>query len=334
MTAQDVKSDTLVLIVDDSPDNIVIASQILGRDGYRIVSATSGEQALEMAASDRPDVILLDIQMPLMDGFQVCKRLKATSATSSIPVLFVTAHHKDVDSISKGLSLGGDDYITKPFSSVELRARVSVLARLKRNIDELMQKNFELEASNRALANSIERLTQAQKVLEQLAITDPLTGLYNRRYFEERMGETFSMIGRQKIVIHMLMFDLDHFKAINDNFGHATGDAVLVHFSEILRRCVRRHDIIARIGGEEFIIAMLNIPHDQANKAAERIRSEVSAAPFKVESQLIPVTTSVGMATLSETTAVPPTLESLMQLADKALYQAKHEGRNRIVIAS
>lgn len=324
-----------ILIVDDSPDNIAIASMILEKDNYEILTATSGEQALEMARKARPDVILLDIQMPQMDGFQVCRRLKSEAATESIPVLFVSAHHKDAEAVSRGLTLGGDDYIVKPFNSTELRARVNVLARLKSHVDELLRKNFELEAANQALAHNIERLTQAQKVLEQLAVTDPLTGLYNRRYFEERMRETFSLIGRQKVTVHLLMFDLDHFKAINDRWGHSVGDAVLVHFSEIMRRCVRRHDIIARIGGEEFIIAMLNIPLEQATRAAERIRKEVEGAPYRLGPDSIPVTTSIGLASFGDgwSDNEPPTLDSLMKQADAALYRAKSEGRNRLVIA-
>jgi diguanylate cyclase (GGDEF)-like protein len=323
-----------ILIVDDSPDNIAIAAMILEKDNYEILTATSGEQALEMARKARPDVILLDIQMPQMDGFQVCQRLKSEAATEGIPVLFVSAHHKDAEAVSRGLTIGGDDYIVKPFNSMELRARVNVLARLKSHIDELLRKNFELEAANQALAHNIERLTQAQKVLEQLAVTDPLTGLYNRRYFEERMRETFSLIGRQKVTVHLLMFDLDHFKLINDRWGHSVGDAVLVHFSEIMRRCVRRHDIIARIGGEEFVIAMLNIPVEQATRAAERIRKEVEGMPYKLGPDSIPVTTSIGLASFGDGWSdEPPTLDTLMKQADAALYRAKSEGRNRLVIA-
>ncbi len=324
-----------ILIVDDSPDNIAIASMILEKDNYEIMTASSGAQALEMAHKTRPDVILLDIQMPQMDGFQVCQHLKANPDTDGIPVLFVSAVHRDAESVSRGLSMGGDDYITKPFNSMELRARVNVLARLKRHVDELLEKNFELEAANQALAHSIERLTQAQKVLEQLAITDPLTGLYNRRYFEERMQETFSLIGRQKVSIHLLMFDLDHFKVVNDRWGHSVGDAVLVHFSEIMRHCVRRHDIIARIGGEEFVVAMLNIPLEQAQRAAERIRNEIESVPYKVGPESIPVTTSVGLAMLPvvDDPGTAITLNGLLKMADDALYRAKSEGRNRLVIA-
>jgi diguanylate cyclase (GGDEF)-like protein len=322
-----------ILIVDDSPDNIAIASMILEKDNYEIFTAMSGEQALETARKARPDVILLDIQMPQMDGFQVCQRLKSDVITDNIPVLFVSAHHKDSESISRGLIMGGDDYIVKPFNSMELRARVNVLARLKSHVDEMLRKNFELEAANQALTHSIDRLTQAQKVLEQLAITDPLTGLYNRRYFEERMRETFSLIGRQKVSIHLLMFDLDHFKAVNDRCGHSVGDAVLVHFSDIMRRCVRRHDIIARVGGEEFVIAMLNIPDEQAVRAAERIRHEIESTPYKVGPESISVTTSVGLASLPlDGTEEQMTLESLIKRADIALYKAKEQGRNRMVI--
>jgi diguanylate cyclase (GGDEF)-like protein len=322
-----------ILIVDDTQEHVAAAASILAKDNYEILSATSGPQALETARRTRPDVVLLGIHAPLIEGFQVCQKLKSDPDTGHIPILLVSANSKDADSVSHSLTLGGDDYITRPFNSLELRARVNVLVRLKKHVDELLEKNFELEAANHALASSIDRLTHAQKVLEQLAITDPLTGLYNRRYFEERMRETFSLIGRQKVSIHLLMFDLDHFKQVNDRYGHSVGDAVLVHFSEILRRCVRRHDVISRFGGEEFIIAMLNIPLDQAERAAERIRKEIESIPYKAGPETIGVTTSVGLASLPENFDEPPTLEGLLKAADDALYSAKNQGRNRIVIA-
>ena len=322
-----------ILIIDDTQEGIAAASSILAKDSYEILSATNGPQALETARKMRPDAILLGIRAPLIEGFQVCQKLKSDPDTGHIPVLLINPDPKDADSVAHSLSLGGDDYITRPFNTLELRARVNVLVRLKKHVDELMEKNFELEAANHALASSIDRLSQAQKVLEQLAITDPLTGLYNRRYFEERMRETFSLIGRQKVSIHILMFDLDHFKQVNDRYGHSVGDAVLVHFSEILRRCVRRHDVISRFGGEEFIVAMLNIPLEQAERAAERIRREIESLPYKAGPETIRVTTSVGMATMPENFSETPTLQSLLKAADEALYSAKKQGRNRIVLA-
>ncbi len=324
---------TKVLIVDDAEENITLTSMVLEKEGYELVSATSGREALIKAQQEQPDVILLDIQMPELDGFEVCRRLKTEQDTANIPVLFLSARHKDIDSISLGLSLGAEDYIVKPFSSIELRARVSVLARLKRNMDALGEKNRELESANQALEKSNEQLLQAQQALEQMAITDPLTALYNRRYFTERMSEAFSLIGREEVIVHLIMFDLDHFKRVNDTYGHQMGDAVLVQFSHILRRAVRKHDIIARVGGEEFVVAMLKIPSERANEAAERIRAEVERYNFESEGNSLSLTTSAGVASYPDLELEHPTLDTMMQAADEALYYAKSHGRNKIIIA-
>lgn len=324
---------TKILIVDDNEDNITLTAMILERDRYEIIAAGSGREALSKAQQEMPDVILLDIQMPELDGFEVCRRLKADPATVNIPVLFLSAHNKDIDSVSLGLSLGAEDYIIKPFSSLELRARVSVLARLKSHMDDLAKKNSELADANQALEESNNELTKAQKALEQMAVTDPLTGLYNRRYFTERLTEEFNQIGRAEVVVHLIMFDLDHFKKVNDTYGHQAGDAVLLQFSHILRRAVRKHDIIARIGGEEFVIAMFNIPSNRAHTVSERIRQEVEGYPFEGEDCKMSLSTSIGVASYPDVPMENPSLEKLLQAADEALYYAKNNGRNRMVIA-
>ena len=324
---------TKILIVDDSEDNITLTSLVLEKEDYTIIAANNGREALRLAQLEKPDVILLDIQMPELDGFEVCRRLKADMDTSNIPVVFLTAKHKDIDSMSLGLSLGAEDYIVKPFSSIELRARVSVLARLKRQWDELGQKNKELAETNETLEETNEQLIQAQKALEQMAITDPLTALYNRRYFTERLSEAFAMVDRETVIVHLIMFDLDHFKNVNDTYGHQVGDAVLLQFSHILRRAVRKNDIIARIGGEEFVIAMLKIPSDRAHMAADRIRKEVEKYKFEAEGHTLSMTTSIGVATYPDLKIKSPTLEKLLRAADEALYYAKTHGRNKTIIA-
>lgn len=325
---------TKILIVDDYEDNIAITSMILQKEAYDIISASNGEEALKKAKKDLPDVILLDVLLPELDGFEVCRRLKKDPTTQDIPVLFLSAHYKDIDSISKGLSLGAEDYLGKPFSSVELRARVSTLARLKSNTDQLSAKNLELEAANKALALSNEKLMAAQNALEHMAITDPLTGLNNRRYFTERMAEAFYRIGRQEdISLHLAMFDLDHFKIVNDTYGHQAGDMVLVEFANILRKTVRKADVTARLGGEEFIVAMQGTSVERARKVAERIRKEVANFKFETKTETFTLTTSVGMASFPELKMKTPTLDKLLHAADEALYFAKNNGRNQLQVA-
>lgn len=325
---------TRILVVDDSPDNLAICTRVLARDSYEILSATSGVEALALAESEQPDVVLLDVQMPEMNGFEVCRRLKAAETTAHIPILFITAHNRDVESVSRGFSLGGDDYILKPFNSAELRARVAVLARLKQAVDALTAKNAELEAANRALAEANAHMARAQEALAELAATDPLTGVYNRRYLDQRVAETFSLFQRQQAPLHLLALDLDHFKTINDRYGHPVGDQVLVNFADILRRCVRRHDVVARTGGEEFAILMYGIPQNQAIRAAERIRGEVAQATLSLAGQPVRVTTSIGLASLLPPPKPGQLPQNLLSVADAALYQAKNEGRNRVVIAT
>ncbi|HUJ76030.1 MAG TPA: diguanylate cyclase [bacterium] len=322
-----------ILIVDDSPDNVAMCALILAKDEHTILTASNGHDALRIAKEERPDVVLLDILMPDLDGFEVCKQLKADPATADISVLLLTAYHRDAESLAHGLSLGADDYITKPFNSAELRARVKVMARLKHHLDALVERNTQLSAANHALEEANHRLQETQHELEELAVTDPLTGLYNRRYLIDRLQELFSLVGRQPLSLHLLMFDLDHFKHINDTYGHAAGDQVLVQFADVLRKSVRRADIVARIGGEEFMVAMMNTPAERAEQAAERIRQTVERQPMRAEGTPIMVATSVGMASLPDHPGPEHTLEKLMQAADVALYQAKERGRNRLVVA-
>jgi diguanylate cyclase (GGDEF)-like protein len=324
---------TCILIVDDSPDNVAICATILKKEGYEIISAGSGQEAVALALREQPDIVLLDVQMPGMDGFEVCRRLKDDESTADIPVLFISAHNRDADSIAKALSLGGGDYILKPFNSSELRARVAVLVRLKQSLDELVGKNEQLAAANHALSEANAHMVKAQEALTLLALTDPLTGVYNRRYFDRRLLETYSLTQRQQVPLHVLALDLDHFKAINDTHGHQAGDKVLIHFAEVLKRCVRRHDVVARVGGEEFDVLMFNIPKEQALRAAERIREQMEKGALDLDGRTVNVTTSIGLASLDpgrEPRADPATL---MRAADAALYEAKHHGRNRVVVA-
>jgi len=175
-------------------------------------------------------------------------------------------------------------------------------------------------------------MAKAQEVLAELAVTDPLTSVYNRRFFDQRLLESFSLLQRQQMPLHVLALDLDHFKAINDRYGHQVGDKVLVYFADVLKRCVRRHDVVARTGGEEFAVLMLNIPREQALRAAERIRDTMEKGSLAIEGQSVRVTTSIGLASVDPDRKPMPEPSTLMRAADAALYAAKHQGRNRVVV--
>lgn len=320
-----------ILLVDDHDDNLYIASLVLRRDHHEIITANTGQEALEKAVTEAPDVILLDIQMPEINGFEVCKQLKQQKATATIPVVFLTAKFKDSDSLIKGLEIGGEDYITKPFSTPELRARVNVMVRLKNQWDELELKNQELVKLNQVLKNKNDELVKTQWALEELATTDSLTKLKNRRYFIERMNEEFSRAKRMPQPISFIMLDIDFFKKVNDTYGHLCGDSVLQQFAKILKQNTRRHDIVARYGGEEFIIGMIGQNEEAADVTAERIRRDVEEAQFQHETTALKLTCSAGVGTFTATPKEPLSLDTFISDVDHALYQAKEKGRNQVI---
>ena len=447
-----------ILIVDDVPANTRLLEAKLSAEYYEVASARDGFEALRMAAEWQPDLILLDVMMPGMDGFECCRKLKDDPATLHIPVVMVTALGEPSERL-RGLEAGADDFLTKPVEYDTLMARVRSLVRLKRLLDEwrargetaralglstdrvvipsvagahaLVVDDWDLgartihdaleregvipdRARNAAEAMDlsakaaydlivvslslveedplklISRLRAAdithetpllliaepeerERILRgfalgandwltlpldenelrararnqirrkfyqdrlrsdlgnalELALTDPLTGLYNQRYLRRHLaGLMANGQGRQLAV---LMVDVDHFKQVNDQFGHAVGDAALRQIANTLRNNTRVFDSLARYGGEEFVIVMPGATADDATTAAERVRSAVEAAPLAVEpGRLARLTVSVGAAcTLDASTSA----EALLQAADVALYKAKHAGRNRVEMA-
>lgn len=294
-------SKPTILIVDDMAANIAILSDLLKND-YKIKVAISGEKALEIAnAHERPDLILLDIMMPGMDGYEVCKNLKNNSWTSNIPVVFVTAMNEVKDE-EYGLNLGAVDYISKPFHPTIIKARV------KNHID-LKLKN---------------------DMLEELSMVDGLTHIPNRRYFDEEYEKTYKESMRDNETLAVLMIDVDHFKAYNDHYGHGKGDDCLTKIAGALRAVLRRPaDVVARYGGEEFVVLLKDIDESGAKKVAESLIEAVSAQgiPHEYSDAADHVTISVGMA--FKDTECSFCKEDLLKYADDALYRAKRGGRNR-----
>src|SRR5581483_8833868 len=251
---------------------------------------------------------LLDIEMPALDGHEVLARMKADVALADIPVVFLTGR-TGTDDIVAGIELGAHDYLKKPFEPPELIARINSAVRVKRLQDELRDRNAELDAVSR---------------------TDALTGLHNRRHAAEHLVRHVSSARRHGFELSVLMFDIDHFKAINDTYGHAGGDAVLREFAARVQPTLRTEDIPARWGGEEFLIIAPVTSSDGAHALAERIRASIAATPFAVgPHQTCSVTVSVGCAT---TRGEDP--DALIGRADDALYQAKTGGRDQVVSAA
>ena len=448
-----------VLIVDDIPTNVRLLEARLTAEYYEVMTASSGPQALAICDSQEVDIVLLDVMMPDMDGFEVCKRLKANPRTHHVPVLMITALDQPSDRV-KGLEVGADDFLTKPVDDMQLMARVKSLVRLKSLTDELRARamtgqqiaiedalramdkittaggsilvidtdqrhaeriksyltpehdvdiltqpadavfqvtgaHYELALVAMALTDfdplrvcsqirtlehtrnlpiilvadesdkpkvvraldlgvndfilrPVERNELAARVRTQirrqryalelrqsvtntmaLAVTDDMTGLYNRRYFDRHLGVMLGKAQTQDRDMALMILDIDHFKSVNDTYGHDIGDAVIREFAVRLKRNIRGIDLACRFGGEEFVVLMPDTDFRQAELIAERVRQSIGDRVFDVGAgRPLSVTVSAGV-TLNESASDSP--ESLIKRADVALYRAKREGRNRVV---
>lgn len=293
----------VVLIVDDVAANIQVLAEALKAD-YRIRVASSGEDALRVARrAPQPDLILLDVMMPGMDGYEVCRRLKRDEDTQNIPVIFVTARD-DAEDEEFGLNLGAVDYVVKPYHLPIVRARV-------RNHVLLKQKN---------------------DLLERLALIDGLTGIPNRRHFDERFDAEWRRAVRDGQSLALVIADVDRFKSFNDHYGHGAGDACLRTVARAMQLSLTRPgDMLARYGGEEFVVLLPDTDLEGAGQVAERMRRQVMVLNQPhVQSDIGVVTISLGytaLGSVQESQQMTPSM--LLDKADAGLYQAKSGGRNR-----
>ncbi|MGK2739492.1 PleD family two-component system response regulator [Tepidicaulis sp. LMO-SS28] len=449
-----------VLIVDDVPANLKLLDAKLSAEYFEVLQAASGPEALEIASRELPDIVLLDVMMPGMDGFEVCRRLRADLQTQHIPVIMVTALDQQSDRV-QGLEAGADDFLTKPVNDVALFARVKSLVRLKMLMDELRMREAtsqriglvdtgdgdgpfcdikghvllldDRELSCRRVAETLaeqhqvavlgqpDRLVQVvqdgrydliiislslqevdglrlcsqlksldatrntpvlvlveegdtprlvraleigvndylvrpldrselqarvktqlrhkryqdqlrQTVQESLeaAVTDPLTGLYNRRYMTHHLGTLIQQYNESAKPVSLLVLDIDYFKPVNDTHGHAVGDDVLKEFARRMQANVRGIDLACRMGGEEFVVIMPDTDVGFAYSIAERLRQQIADRAFAAAQGALElkITVSIGVAS---TVGIADTAEALLERADQALYRAKREGRNRVV---
>lgn len=289
----------IVLVVDDDPWIHRHVELKLRADGFLMYSKLDSRDVVRTAKEVRPDVILLDIGLPDVDGFQVCEQLKSDPSTMLIPIVFLTGQDKTEDKV-RGLDLGAADYIMKPFDPIELCARVRGAARTKYLLD----------------------------LLEHRAQIDGLTGLHNRMYFDKRLGQEIERSRRYGKPVSLIMADADHFKEINDQFGHYVGDRVLCEMADAIRKSARSCDLVARYGGEEFVVILPEQDVFAAVNVAERIRSNISHLKFQYGGSTISFTSSFGCASACD--LVDLNRESLIGAADRALYSAKQAGRNRV----
>ncbi len=451
-----------VLVVDDIPANVRLLEALLSAEYFEVITASNGADALELCAQDLCDIVLLDVMMPEMDGFEVCRRLKQNPQTAQLPVIIVTALDQPSDRLM-GLEAGADDFLTKPINELALITRVKSLVRLKTLTDQLMLRAaassdlgiddpfdgaiasgdhgrillVEDKASRRSrivdglgdaghrvdvetdpkealfrageggydlamisldlsdfdglrlcsqLRSSertrllpilvvaqaedtprivrgldlgvndylvapidrnemlarvrtqvrrnrfMQRIRESVHLTMEMAITDGLTGLHNRRYLERHLAGLVDQARQRQRPLSLLLLDIDFFKQVNDTFGHDAGDDVLREFSRRIRRTVRSVDLVCRFGGEEFVVVMPDTDIRAAALVGERIRERIAGQPFLIEGgeQELPITVSIGLASRSEPADAP---ETLLRRADDALYQAKREGRNRVAAA-
>ncbi|MCU7835522.1 MAG: diguanylate cyclase [gamma proteobacterium symbiont of Taylorina sp.] len=288
----------VLLIVDDDPINLQILANCLN-ENYLLKVAINGSQAIALAEKEPlPDLILLDIGLPDMNGYEVFEQLNNNDTDEAIPVIFVTGKDQQQDEV-KGLKLGAVDYITKPICPTIVLARVKTHITIKQQQDKLLS----------------------------LAIHDQLTGVYNRHFLMETVIKKIAFSIRHKIELSLIMMDIDHFKQVNDNYGHPKGDYVLKTVAKLLIELCREEDIITRFGGEEFIILLDQTNQQAAHEKAELIRKTLE----KLNPDNIKITCSFGVTQLNND---KETIEDLIKQADLALYQAKESGRNQVAVFS
>jgi diguanylate cyclase (GGDEF)-like protein len=308
----------LILVVDDSRTIRAGIGNLVARMGHDVIEAEDGERALELFRHERPDLVLIDVSMPVMDGYEATRQMRQMSPDDWVPIIFLSSMEADQD-LDRAIEAGGDDYLVKPVSYVVLNAKIRALRRL--------------ETMRRKLLDITSQLAIANRELERISRQDGLTGIANRRYFDSYMLGEMQRAARAREPLSMILIDVDFFKLYNDCYGHQAGDECLRQIAAILHKAARRPaDLPARYGGEEFAMVLpdtilegaidvaKSIQHLVAEAALPHPRSEVGAA----------VTLSLGIASMRPDQNSLP--EHLIEHADAALYQAKHQGRNRFVV--
>ncbi len=315
----DTLSPSLILVVDDRPENACLLFNCLTQHGFEVLVAQDGASALHIAEMEHPHLVLLDVLMPGISGFETCQQLKANAILSDIPIIFTTALNGTVDKV-KGFELGAVDYITKPFEPEELLARVRTHLTLYHLQQQLRAKELALQEANQKL--------------HWLASLDELTQVANRRVFNERLQQEWQRLRREQLPLSLLMCDIDHFKRYNDNYGHLAGDNCLQQVAKAMGRAVKRPaDLVARYGGEEFVVILPNTIAQGAVHVAHNIQHELENNSINSMGYLPnvqPITLSIGVSSMVPNGQYPP--ESLIQFADTALYEAKARGRNQVVL--
>ena len=306
-----------ILVVDDSPTIRAAMTALLERMGHKVVEANDGAQALQIYRQDRPGLVLIDVVMPVMDGYEAARQMRETSAEEWVPIIFLSSKEADQD-LDRAIEAGGDDYLVKPVSFVVLNAKIRALQRIESMRNKQLEMSRDLAAANREL--------------EKLSRQDGLTGIANRRYFDSYLVTELRRGVRDRQPLSLILSDVDHFKAYNDCYGHQAGDDCLRRVALALSSTSRRPaDLAARYGGEEFAIVLPGTVSDGAvdvAKAVSRAIDGLAITHARAADQKITLSQGIVSLILEKETSS----EELIQRADQALYQAKQQGRNRYVV--
>ena len=300
-----------ILIVEDDLVTRMLLEKTLGKAGYEVDSVINGREALEAFNKKFFPIVFTDWMMPEMDGLQLCRAIRKNVSTGYVFIFILTARDS-IDDMVSGLEAGADDYLTKPFKRAELIARLKTATRV-----------LELEKS----------LKNANEAITILSKTDTLTGCYNRTFMDEQLPKDIKRAIRYKHPISLIMLDIDHFKQVNDTYGHQAGDKVLKEIVRSINRSIRYDlDWVARYGGEEFLVVFPETNFEKAEVLGERLRRDISKHPIQIKERKIQITASFGVTGFTSSSSLKEiSYEAMINLADKFLYQAKDEGRNRVV---
>ncbi len=298
-----------VLLVDDSRQARAALKEALKDVFSSFIEAEDGIAAIRAFVDEKPGFIITDVEMPSIDGYRFISTIRSMEDGRDVPIILISGTKDSLKKKLTGFNLGASDFVLKPFEGEELLARVKSLLRMRKLMEELREKNA---------------------LLEKLAVTDELTGLHNRRHFFEAVREQMALGLRHGFKMACLLIDIDHFKQVNDTHGHAAGDEVLKRLGSLLSSCKRDGEILARFGGEEFIMCLFNTDSDHARLAAERFRHLIAGHDFSYISPGLKLTVSIGLALFPQERKA--SIDDLIRTADKAMYASKTAGRDRVTV--
>lgn len=298
-----------ILVTDDSKTNLSMITRVLTKLGHTVLTANNGMEAIEIFQQEHPDLIILDVVMEGINGFETARRIRRIDSINWIPIVFLSGTVDDIN-IAKGIDAGGDDYLTKPCSDITLAAKIKAMQRIAD-----MRKN----------------LFEATQRLYLLSSTDPLTGIYNRLQFDRSLPEILTIADRFNHQIALMFLDLDNFKYINDSFGHKIGDLLLIEVAKRLKSCIRASDFLARLGGDEFTIILNEVKDPRAVLRVAQNIIDTFAVDYNIENHSFKICVSIGIAYYPDEHV---TKDSLLLSADIAMYHAKASGRNNFKVFS